>query len=161
MSRDTTLVVVGGVIILALLVVAGLGAFGTTVTTSSSSSTVVALPDPASDGTSGVIFHVREEGRESILGITIKKARHYLHVGMIVPEHCVVTDDQGMESLSEAGECADTPARGDVSGGGTTPSGDRLIIVEVPVSAECFEAVETGDVWPPEAQACRTDAGDD
>ena len=161
MSRDGALLVVLGVIVVGVLAVvglgAGLGAYQTTVSTSSSPSTTAAIPDPPGDGSSGVVFSSRVQGGQSLFGIPLTSDEYILHVGMVAPENCVVADAEGMQALSEEGECAELPARGKVTGGGTNAAGDNLVIVELEVERDCFEALTEGDAWPSSAEACRED----
>jgi hypothetical protein len=76
---------------------------------------------------------------------------------MVVPPECIGVDAAGGEVLLSEGVCADLPARGEVTGGGTTADGSRLVFVRIEVSKSCFEAVGIGERWPPDADACASD----
>jgi hypothetical protein len=153
MSRDAGLAIVIGVIVLAVVVVVGLGAVGMTSTTvQSGPSTVVRTPPE--DGSSGVVFDLRERQGQRFLGIRFSADRHYASIALVVPPACIVEDADGKELLRDDGECADLPVRGELTGSGTTQEQGRLAIVNVEISRSCFEAIAVGEQWPTSIEAC-------
>jgi hypothetical protein len=147
MSRDAPWMILAGVVAVAIIVALGAGAFGTTRTTTESPATGP-IPDPASDGSTGVVFDLRASGGLTVLGLPLRSRTYEAHVGFIAPPACVSRDDAGHEELLSEGECANLPARGEVSGGGTTVGGLNLVIVTVDVSKRCYEALTVGVTWP-------------
>jgi hypothetical protein len=153
LSRDSQIALAFGVVLVVALIVVGLGPAGTTSTTTSHGpgSTV---PEPPADGSAGEVFDLRMYGGLSVLGIHLSSPTREAHVGMIVPLECILQDASGAEELRDSGICADLPARGEVTGGGTTPGGGRLVFVRVDVSKPCFETLTIGERWPPGIEAC-------
>ena len=155
MSRDASIALVAGAIVVAIVVAAGLGAFATTSTsTTTGAQPGQPVPDPPSDSSAGVIFDLHATGGQSIFGVRLRSGTFVAQVGMIVPPECVVLDAAGNEELLTEGICASLPVQGELSGGGTTPEGLKLVFVRVEVSRPCFEALAIGDTWPAAVGAC-------
>lgn len=153
MNRDAALLVIAGVVVVGLLVAVGLGAVGLSSTTvESGPSNVIEMPPE--DGSSGVVFDVRERPGQRFLGIRFSADKHYAHIAMVVPDACIVADADGVETLRDDGECANLPVRGELTGGGTTGEGGRLAIMSIGVSRACFEALSPGEEWPSSIEAC-------
>jgi hypothetical protein len=150
-SRETSILVVAGLLFVAVLVAVGLGLSATKRTTTSSGQ---AVTDPPSQGSSGVVYGLQETPGLSIVGLRLRSSVYVAQVGFVVPPECISTDESGTEQLLAAGICADLPAHGELSGGGTTPAGEKLAIVRVEVSKRCYEALEVGASWPAVAEAC-------
>jgi hypothetical protein len=157
-SRDTSILiaVVGGVLLVVLVSAVGLGAFGTTTTVTSGGGTATPTRplDPPRDGSSGVVFDLRHRGQGRILGIRYRRAEYDAIVAVVVPPECIAVTETGVEELSDDGACADLPIRGELSGGGVLESGHEFVFVGVPVSEDCFDALERGDPWPVDTGAC-------
>lgn len=57
--------------------------------------------------------------------------------------------------LTEVPEgCPSILTAGEYAGGGINAFGDRLVVVQVHVSRECFDAVSYGDRWPHPSGVC-------
>jgi hypothetical protein len=151
MSRDASIAIVVAVVFVAVLVAAGVGLSATKKTISSSGQ---AVTDPPSEGSSGVVYGLQETPGFSIVGLRLRSSVYVAQVGFVVPPECISADESGVEQLLAVGSCADLPAHGELSGGGTTSTGLKLAIVRVEVSKRCYEALAVGTVWPPAAEEC-------
>ena len=156
MSRDAQIALAVGAVLLIVAVAAGLGLAGTTSTTITHDDGP-GVPDPPADGSAGLVFDLRTSGGFNLFGLQIVPQDREAHVGLIVPPECVRQDTSGGEELLTEGVCAGLPLYGELSGGGTTGDGLRLVFVRVGLSRSCYEALAIGDPWPSSAEACAED----
>jgi hypothetical protein len=155
MNRDASLAIVVGIILAAVVVAVGVGLTGTTKTTTSSGpSDGGRLAEPPADASFGVIYGLQATPGLNIAGLRLRSSKYSVQVAVIAPSTCLSTDDSGREELIAVGDCARLPVHGEVSGGGTTPSGLTLSVVTLEVSQRCFEALTIGEPWPSEASDC-------
>ncbi|MCK9517795.1 MAG: hypothetical protein M0R74_02030 [Dehalococcoidia bacterium] len=154
-------------IVVALVVVLGAsGLFATRASVGGGSSYAEAVEgtfrEPPADGSSGLVHttYKREAGL-GLFGWEIIKSRYAAQVAFVPPAGCEVPPSG--EFVPE-GACAGAPARGLVSGGGTTAGGHDLVIVSVTVSKACHEALREANAspvnrlpWPYDHPACRDD----
>jgi len=140
------LVAAAGVVGLALL---GTAAFttGGAVVTDGGEGPAVEVPLPA-PGSGPVVFASHTSGpRFSLFGLDFGGQSYVVHVGFVPPPGCSAEDG---EHITPGGPCGDIA--GEVVGGGTLETGDRLMIVAVDVGRNCFEELEPGDQWPPQRE---------
>lgn len=149
-SGGLATLIAGAVIAIALLIVLAGGLVGGSVEITESS---FRLPDPPGDPTRGVVTERPSEGGNSLFGWQFDKPDLAVNVWVLAPADCVWLDGD-VESLRNAGECADVPASGPIVGSGNTPEGNGLYLVRVRVSDACLEAIEVGDPWPPLVPEC-------
>jgi hypothetical protein len=144
-----------GVIILAVLVVGsgGLGMRVTSHSTEPASAVASSTPlNPPLDGASGVVYDTyRTSSGLSLFGLDIVAPKYVASVGFVPPAGCEVP---AAGEFRLEGACVSAPASGDVSGTGTTAGGTAFTIVSVPISKQCFEVLQTGDVWPSADASC-------
>ncbi|MGE0133969.1 MAG: hypothetical protein AB7L91_05500 [Dehalococcoidia bacterium] len=151
----------GAIIVVGLVVViiGGLLAAGVTVTgteTSSGSGPAIAVDgppaEPPADGSSALVYGtMRTNAGFRLFGLQLIAPDYAASVGFVPPAGCV--PDHGA-ALVAKGPCASIPAAGEVVGGGTLSSGHALVIVQAPISADCYEELREGDRWPSELVAC-------
>ena len=153
MDRDAPWLLLVGVLVVVVIAAVGVGALGQTRTVSESAG-AGRIPDPAGDGSAGVIMELRESGGFSLFGVTLGSRSYEAFVGFVAPAECVSQDETGHEALRSDGVCADLPARGEVSGNGTTADGLNLVIVTVDISKRCYEALAAGETWPVSTKVC-------
>lgn len=153
--KSGAIIVIG----LGLLVLVGLFAAGLGVTSKSGSSGVTAESiagtpgEPPVDGSGALVYGTfRTNAGIKMLGIQVRRPDYAASVGFVPPAGC--TPAQGAV-LVAGGPCARVPVAGDVTGGGTTRSGATLVIVQVPISNDCFEELRVGDPWPSTHPGCR------
>jgi hypothetical protein len=152
-NRDASVALVVGLIVLVVVVVLAAGALGTTRTTMTAGAGVP-ITMPPDDGSAGTVFGLNERPGQSIFGISLTSSSYHAMIGMVVPVECIRVDESGNETLLSDGVCAGLPVYGVLSGGGTTPSGGRLAIVDIEVSKQCYAALTIGDTWPANTDAC-------
>lgn len=108
--------------------------------------------EPPADGASGlVLVTYRAEKGFSFFGWDVVASRYAANVGFVPPSGCLA--DPGGKIVPE-GACTGVPAWGDVSGGGTTAAGQRLVIVAVTVSERCYKVLRGDDAWPSARPEC-------
>lgn len=151
-NTATILITGAAVIAVALVALAFGGAFGTDTSVSSSNGAVpTERLAPPRDGSAGVVTGAfRSKVGLDLLGWQISPDRYAIHVAMVPPEGCEPMKDG---EVREEGACGDAATHGPVIGGGDT-GGYTFITVEVEVDRACAEAVQEGDTWPPEHDAC-------
>lgn len=156
MKSPGAVIVVG----LGLFILFGLFAAGLSITTPGqspsavTSEAVAATPaEPPADGSSSLVYGTyRTSSGLRLLGVQLRAPSYAASVGFVVPPDCdppdgVVLEDEGL--------CTGVPETGVVTGGGTTGSGHRLVIVQVSISNACHEVLREGDPWPSTHAACR------
>ena len=153
MSRNGAAVLLVVVILVAGVIALAGAVLGTTRSTSQSGP-ITSIPDPPGDGRSGVVFELRKSGGLRVLGFQLHPQKHFAEISVVVPSECVVVDEAGNDTLSAQGTCAELPVRGDLHGGGITPSGGTLALVEVEISKTCFKALKVGVSWPSAIEGC-------
>jgi hypothetical protein len=153
MRRETSILIVVGVLFVAVLVAAGLGLSATRKTIAEPVGTGTVL-DPPADGSAGQVFGLHSTPGLSVLGLRLRSSSYVVQVGFIVPFECIAADESGRQVLLADGLCANVPAHGELSGGGTTSIGQTLAIVSIDVSKRCYEALEIGTAWPPGTATC-------
>lgn len=155
MERGTAGLIVGVVIVLfagaALLVGVAGGGTTTSVTTNQS----VPFESIPTDGTAIIMARTQSGGLE-LFGAQLRGRDQSFDVGFAVPESCVVRNDEGDEELRDDLECTGLPAYGPVVGSGVTREGTRIVLVQIAVSEECYEAAPfEARTWPLAFEACR------
>ena len=108
----------------------------------------VQIPEPASDGSAGVIFELRQSDGSDVLGIRLRPVTNEAHVGLAVPSECVQHSESGKQELRDEGACSQLPVRGEVDGNGTTAAGVQFVILRVNLYERCNETLSIGDTWP-------------
>ncbi len=152
-AREAGILAVIVIVVLAALAVVAGGLFSVRVSIEEVDSPGVFV-DPPEDGNSGTIFDLHRRDAQRLLGITYRGAEHHAHVAVVVPRECISTSGSGDETLRDDGPCADLPIRGELVGGGTSGEGHEFVFVRVPISEDCFNALERGTAWPSTESAC-------
>ena len=153
MNRDAAIAaVIGAFVLITVLVV--VGAFATTTSTTIGQGAARPIPDPPGDSSAGVVFDMRTSGGRSILGLELRSRTREAHIGIVVPPECVRKNDSATEELVREGKCLNLPAIGELSGGGTTAAGLKVVFVRVEVPERCYDVLSIGDDWPPTQEDC-------
>jgi hypothetical protein len=109
--------------------------------------------EPPADGSSALVYGTyRTSSGLRVFHIQVRAPSYAASIGFVPPPDChppqgVVLEDEGL--------CTGVPLTGVVTGGGTTPSGKTLVIVQVSISADCHDVLKDGDAWPSSEPACR------
>lgn len=155
MSQPAVLAVVVGVVLALAVGVLALGGVG--VSTVSSDGDYAeeiegTFAEPAPDGSHGLVYssHQNTSGL-SLLGWQIMSPEYSVNVGFVPPAGCPIPESG---ELRAEGDCADILTPGRISGGGTTSDGRELVIVSVPISEACHDALERWDRWPSDKPEC-------
>lgn len=144
------------VLVVAVMVVVGLALLGAAafttggaVVTDGGEGPAVEVPLPA-PGSGPVVFSSHSTGpRFSLFGLDFGGQSYVVHVGFVPPPGCLAEDG---DHITPGGPCGNIA--GEIVGGGTLETGDRLLIVAVDVGRDCFDAVTPGDQWSTEPE-CR------
>jgi len=115
----------------------------------------IPLPDPRDDPAAAVVVGLTESGGFSLLGIQFGTVNHVVSVQFYAGPGCrdLASFDDPWPTPYE--ECAaPIDIAGTLSGGGIAQTGETIVVVDVAVPGDCFEAISRGDRWPPAADAC-------
>jgi hypothetical protein len=115
----------------------------------------IPLPDPGDDPAAAVVVGLTESGGFSLLGIQFGTVNHVVGVQFYAGPGCfdLASVDDPWPTPFE--ECSALLAiEGTISGGGIALTGEAIVVVDVSVPGDCFEAISRGDRWPPAADAC-------
>lgn len=107
------------------------------------------------DEDSAVVLDRHDSPGISLLGLQLLRTKYLLAIRVAVPESCFIADESGPGELVSTGSCADLPIVGPVIGEGTSPGdGRRVLIVDVEVSEDCWNATAVNSVWPSDLDEC-------
>ncbi len=136
-----------GALVLGAVAVASLG----TTRTESSRSSSVTLGNPDDTRLGDVVVTGKtQSGGTSIFGIQFGHVTYRVGVRFIAAPGCYESAAFGDRWPISIDECSvEVPIEGEISGGGTTSTGDSIIEVLVEVPGQCFDAAVVGDTWPP------------
>ena len=122
----------------------------------------VPLGDPGDLQPSGapiaVVTGKKQSEGTSILGMKFGRETYLVSVHFYTSRGCLPLIDFGDSWPAPFVECkADLIIEGEVSGLGNAPSGETMVVVDVDVGRDCFDAVSRGSFWPPDVPACIED----
>ena len=148
----------GGLVLVAVVGVAALAPNSTETQVFPS----VTIGDPPAPGTpeasTGVVVGKRTSGGTSLLGLHFGRQTYRVSVQFFAPPGCWQLIDYGDRWPTSADECAsDVDVDGEVTGLGNAPTGESIVLVDVDVVRDCFEAVTAGVAWPTDLSACLDD----
>jgi hypothetical protein len=106
-------------------------------------------------GSTGVVYITHKTGPDLALwSLQIISPRYRAAVAFVPPAACDLLDSAwGVRVPNDA--CANAPASGERTGGGTRRSdGVRFVIVSVSIDKQCFNVLRVNDVWPSTHAAC-------
>ncbi|MGE0228681.1 MAG: hypothetical protein AB7I38_08810 [Dehalococcoidia bacterium] len=109
--------------------------------------------EPSADGSSALVYATyRTSSGFRMFRIEVIPSKYAASVGFVPPAECRPPDGV---TLTSEGLCTGVPAEGVVLGRGTTRSGPEIVIVQVPISDDCFEVLDNAEPWPSAHDACR------
>jgi hypothetical protein len=124
-------------------------------TTSTSALPAVTLPDPADDPAAAIVTGRSRSVGFSLLGLEFGEVTRKVSVQFYTASGCFDRVTVGDPWPTPVPECAsDVSIAGTVAGGGSLPTGESLVVVDVLVTEDCYRSIERGDRWPPPAGAC-------
>jgi len=107
------------------------------------------------DEDTGVVLDRHGSPGISLLGLQFLRTKYLLAIRVVVPESCVIADESGPGELATTGVCADLPVVGPLIGSGTSRGdGGEVLVVEVEVSEECWNATPVNSLWPSDLDEC-------
>ena len=103
----------------------------------------ISIPAPADALDSAIVIRRFESGGFSLLGIQFGSVDHTVTVQFYAEPGCFEEVAAG-EPWPPATAGCETPGgvKGVVSGGGTAPTGESIIFVDVAVTADCYDFIQ-------------------
>jgi hypothetical protein len=149
----TILAIVAGATVLVIVALAFLrGATETTVLPP------VDLPPPGVGPTGtpvAVVVSTHEDQETSWFGLRRGPTHYLASVQFYAPQDCLPLLSEGDPWPGVASECStDVPISGVVTGSGSAPTGETIVLVDVELQEGCFDALVPGDTWPPTRPEC-------
>lgn len=122
----------------------------------------VSLGDPGDLQPSGapiaVVTGKKQSEGTSILGMKFGRETYRVSVHFYASPGCLPLIDFGDSWPAPFVECeGDLTIEGEVSGLGNAPSGETMVLVDVDVASDCFDAVSRGSFWPADVHECIED----
>lgn len=115
----------------------------------------VPLPDPIAEPAAAVVIGRYESGGLSFFGLRFGTVDHTISVQFYAAPGCFDRVKFGDPWPVPFEECSsDVGIEGTISGGGTAPTGETIVSVDVVVPGACYDTISRGDRWPPSALVC-------
>jgi hypothetical protein len=119
----------------------------------------VDLPPPGDVGPGGepiaVVMSTRMDQETSLFGIIKGETHHIVSVQFYAPAECASAINQGDPWPIPGNECSrGVTIEGVVSGKGTAPTGEAVVLVDTETTEDCFAAISPGDYWPAVSSQC-------
>ena len=113
----------------------------------------VDVPPPGTVGPDGspvaVVISQHRSQETSFFGFIRGDTHYFVAVQFYAPSECVGMIGSGSVWPTGSSACAsDVTIEGSVSGTGSTPTGEAIVVVDVEVSEECYSVTQGGDWWP-------------